>query len=239
MRKVLWTGLGLLVVMISLLVAVKSVMKTVPTGPLGNGVYAVNDGFVDMFVVREGRETICIDSGLTSGGIRKGFRRIGIDPDSVAAVFFTHSDRDHAGGAELFKNADFYLPGPEVQMVNGKTKRVIFGRERTNRISVVYKALKEGKNLRFGDIVVLPIWTPGHTPGSTSYLIDGKWLFTGDLLMLKKGRAVPNWKGLDMDAARSIESMKMLRRDLIGVDLLLTSHSGISRDFDKAMEEYK
>jgi glyoxylase-like metal-dependent hydrolase (beta-lactamase superfamily II) len=43
--------------------------------------------------------------------------------------------------------------------------------------------LKHGDTLTFGDHTIHVIATPGHTPGSTSFLIDDR-LFTGDALMI-------------------------------------------------------
>jgi glyoxylase-like metal-dependent hydrolase (beta-lactamase superfamily II) len=234
-RTIAWTGIGLGVMLVCLLAAAAGVMTPAPTGRVADGLYAVKDVFVDLYVVRIGAETVCIDAGLSPGSVEKGFRKIGIDPASVGAVFFTHSDRDHVGGARAFKNAVFYMPESEVRMVDGTTERVIFGKTRTNRIAVPYKVLKDGQSPTIGGIVIRSIPTPGHTPGSTSYVVNSRWLFTGDLLMLKRGRAVTAWKGLNMDTRVSAESAGKLARELTGIDLLLTSHGGVSRDFRKAM----
>jgi glyoxylase-like metal-dependent hydrolase (beta-lactamase superfamily II) len=39
--------------------------------------------------------------------------------------------------------------------------------------------------IRVGSIVAQKIHTPGHTPGSTSLLVDGKYLLTGDTLFVE------------------------------------------------------
>ncbi|WHX25764.1 MBL fold metallo-hydrolase [Virgibacillus halodenitrificans] len=50
-----------------------------------------------------------------------------------------------------------------------------------------YSALEEGKNITVGNtkVVVHPIYSPGHTIGSTSFIIDDKYLLTGDILFVK------------------------------------------------------
>ncbi|WP_121616084.1 MBL fold metallo-hydrolase [Virgibacillus halodenitrificans] len=50
-----------------------------------------------------------------------------------------------------------------------------------------YTALEEGKDITVGNtkVVVHPIYSPGHTIGSTSFIIDDKYLLTGDILFVK------------------------------------------------------
>jgi glyoxylase-like metal-dependent hydrolase (beta-lactamase superfamily II) len=43
--------------------------------------------------------------------------------------------------------------------------------------------LADGESLTVGPHRLKAVRTPGHTPGSTSYLLDGKYLFTGDTVM--------------------------------------------------------
>lgn len=43
--------------------------------------------------------------------------------------------------------------------------------------------LKDGQNIRLGNLVIKVIHTPGHTPGSCCFLVSGN-LFTGDTLFV-------------------------------------------------------
>jgi glyoxylase-like metal-dependent hydrolase (beta-lactamase superfamily II) len=51
-------------------------------------------------------------------------------------------------------------------------------------VSYPFSALEDGDALEFGSATVETIWTPGHTPESTSYLLDRRAIFTGDTLFL-------------------------------------------------------
>lgn len=44
--------------------------------------------------------------------------------------------------------------------------------------------LKDGTKIRFGNSELRVIHTPGHTPGSLSFVIDEKYVFTGDILFV-------------------------------------------------------
>jgi glyoxylase-like metal-dependent hydrolase (beta-lactamase superfamily II) len=50
--------------------------------------------------------------------------------------------------------------------------------------SYPFAALGDGDALRVGSAMLEALRTPGHTPESTSYLLDGLALFTGDTLFL-------------------------------------------------------
>jgi len=54
----------------------------------------------------------------------------------------------------------------------------------TDRVSFEYAPLKDGDIMRVGSAGLRALHTPGHTPESTSYLLDDRALFTGDTLFL-------------------------------------------------------
>jgi len=54
----------------------------------------------------------------------------------------------------------------------------------TDRVSFEYAPLKEGDNLHVGSAGLRVLHTPGHTPESACYLLNGWALFTGDTLFL-------------------------------------------------------
>jgi glyoxylase-like metal-dependent hydrolase (beta-lactamase superfamily II) len=51
-------------------------------------------------------------------------------------------------------------------------------------VSYPFSALGDGEALGVGAATLEAVRTPGHTPESTSYLLDGLALFTGDTLFL-------------------------------------------------------
>jgi glyoxylase-like metal-dependent hydrolase (beta-lactamase superfamily II) len=63
---------------------------------------------------------------------------------------------------------------------------------------------------RDGKTVVEAIHTPGHTPGSTSYLVDGRFLMSGDAVFIKSigrpdlGGKVDEWSGLLFETIQKV-----------------------------------
>jgi glyoxylase-like metal-dependent hydrolase (beta-lactamase superfamily II) len=51
-------------------------------------------------------------------------------------------------------------------------------------VSYPFSALGDGDVLEVGSATLEAIWTPGHTPESTSYPLDGRALFSGDTLFV-------------------------------------------------------
>ena len=51
-------------------------------------------------------------------------------------------------------------------------------------VSYPISALGDGDVLQVGSASLEAVWTPGHTPESTSYLLDGRALFSGDTLFV-------------------------------------------------------
>ena len=112
-------------------------MSPCPTQQLADGLYSINDTFVNMYLVQDGDNYIAIDAGNDSAAIVKGFRQLHIDPAKVTAVLLTHTDRDHVAALNLFKNAELRFAKEEEQMINGKTARAMgmnFGVEATHSI---------------------------------------------------------------------------------------------------------
>jgi glyoxylase-like metal-dependent hydrolase (beta-lactamase superfamily II) len=97
-----------------------------------------------------------------------------------------------------------------------------------------FSPLGDGEVLEVGSAKLEAVRTPGHTPESTSYLLDGRALFTGDTLFLSAvGRP-------DLDATpegsrqRARELYRSLRR-LLGLGpgtLVLPGHTAEPVAFD-------
>jgi glyoxylase-like metal-dependent hydrolase (beta-lactamase superfamily II) len=92
---------------------------------------------------------------------------------NVKYVADTHLHADHISGgrtlADIFE-ADYYLPPKDAK-----------------EVTYEYSKLEEGNDFAIGNTVVKvqPIYSPGHTIGSTSFIVDDRFLLTGDILFVK------------------------------------------------------
>jgi glyoxylase-like metal-dependent hydrolase (beta-lactamase superfamily II) len=196
------------------------------TGLIAPDLYAINDKHVALFLRKSGDELIAFDAGNKIENIVAGFKELGLDPLKVKAVFLTHSDEDHTTALPLFKNATVYLPEKEEPVVTGKQKRRFFVFSGANTLPVSqYTLVADGQEIRIGKDLVKAILTPGHTIGSTSYLLNGKYLFTGDLALIENGKLIPMPKPPSEDPKTLLESLKKV--EAMKVEMILTSHTGI------------
>jgi len=98
----------------------------------------------------------------------------------------THLHADHiSGGRKIAEsvNGTYWLPPKDAA-----------------EVTFSYESLEEGKMLTIGQtmIKIQPIYSPGHTIGSTSFIIDDTYLLSGDILFIDSiGR--PDLAGLAED----------------------------------------
>lgn len=189
---------------------------------------------VNLFIIKNGGNTICIDTGFGKEGVKRRLSKLGIGPLTVSHIFLTHSDYDHADGVDLFEKAEVYLSKEEEQMINRSTARA-FGTRYNSPICRKYNLLKDGEVIEIGNIVVKGLATPGHTPGSMSYLVNGTYLFVGDSLAITNGRAHTFPGFINMDTLTQKESIKKLAK-LKDIEIMFTAHSGYTDNFTDAMK---
>ena len=192
-----------------------------PTGVVTNNVSAIKSGIVNAFIYSKGSDRILIDTGTNTKKIQTGFAELGIELNSVDAVFFTHGDPDHVGGNALFEDVQFYI-GQESKVK--EYERYIFVDDRDI--------------IEIGEIKILAISAPGHRLGHTIYQIDDEYLFTGDALRLKKGKATPFLRMISSDYDTQVKSIHMIA-DLNNIKYVFTAHNGHTNNFEEAFQEWK
>jgi glyoxylase-like metal-dependent hydrolase (beta-lactamase superfamily II) len=92
---------------------------------------------------------------------------------SIIKTFETHRQADYISGSQpLSQNSGIPIIAPKADFMEA-----VFS----------YTPAKDGAVYSFsnGGPEVKAIHTPGHTPGSTSYLIDGKYLISGDTVFIQ------------------------------------------------------
>lgn len=209
----------------------------VPTGQIAENLYAVEIKDANLFIYTDGEHAVAIDAGYPRDGLEEELKQIPISPDSVTHLFLTHTDHDHTGGLGLFKNAQIHLAKDEEQMIDGTTSRLLWF-YRNPRIHRKYSLLSDGDIIRVGNTEIKAIATPGHTPGSVSFLINSTILFTGDTLILQNGHVRNFYRPFNMDTATQKESIRKLAK-MENIILLCTAHTGCTRDYAHAMNYWR
>ncbi|WP_299737328.1 MBL fold metallo-hydrolase [uncultured Rossellomorea sp.] len=91
---------------------------------------------------------------------------------TITNVFDTHLHADHiSGGRNIAEatNATYWLPPKDAE-----------------EVTFEYAALEDGNKVVIGNttIDITALYSPGHTIGSTSFVTDGKYLLSGDILFV-------------------------------------------------------
>ncbi|MCY8142741.1 MBL fold metallo-hydrolase [Bacillus haynesii] len=126
---------------------------------------------------------------------------------TIKHVVDTHLHADHISGGRLLRErtgAAYYLPPKDAEEVQFSCEPLV-----------------EGENISVGNagMKAEPIYSPGHTIGSTSLIIDNHYLLTGDILFVESiGR--PDLAGKAGDWAVDLrntlyEKYKQISDDLI------------------------
>ncbi|MEJ2609414.1 MAG: MBL fold metallo-hydrolase [Candidatus Thiodiazotropha sp.] len=120
---------------------------------------------------------------------------------NLSGILITHHHRDHIDLASTLAkshNCKIYLSSTEYRYYNMKLEPSVL--------------LKDRVAVTLGGMTILPIVTPGHTAGSTCYLINNA-LFTGDTLF-NEGTGVCFTEGGDpIQMFHSVQTLKQLISD--------------------------
>ncbi|MFJ7677899.1 MBL fold metallo-hydrolase [Peribacillus sp. NPDC097198] len=139
----------------------------------------------------------------------------------ITQVFDTHLHADHiSGGRQIAEstNATYWLPPKDAT-------EVVFG----------YEPLENGKVVKIGHtaIEIQALYSPGHTIGSTSFVVDEKYLLTGDILFIDSiGR--PDLAGLAEDWVGDLrETLYTRYKELSDELIVLPSHFMIIEELNE------
>lgn len=210
-------------------------MSPSATQEITSGVYAIKDGKVNMFLVKGNDIYIAVDAGNDPTLVRQEMQKLSIDPLKVTAVFLTHTDSYHVGALGLFANAKIYISKAEEQMVKKQKPRffAIHNKKMSN-----YKLLDDNQAINISGLKVKGIATPGHTPGSMCYVVNDAYLFVGDAMSLKEGKATLYYKLFNMDSETAKQSIKKLTT-LQNLKYVFTAHYGFSDNPVKVFDSYR
>ncbi|MBO0607625.1 MBL fold metallo-hydrolase [Myceligenerans salitolerans] len=175
-------------------------------------VFRCSGTHVNWYLLREGRHLTLIDAGWSgdTAAVVASVVAVGCDPRDVRAIVITHAHADHLGGARHFRreygtpvhmaaadaehaaNGELEQPRPlDVVRRLGGRRALRWGLDVARAGALRRRSLPGAVPLPDGDSwepldlpgAPVPVATPGHTSGSTSYMLPGGLLATGDALI--------------------------------------------------------
>ena len=140
----------------------------------------------------------------------------------------------------LFQNAALYIGEVENRYLTGEVRRkVIYHLYKLPQVTINNKKvlLQDGEVINIDGIKIECFLVPGHTWGHMVYLVDDRYLFTGDTIWFGADGGYSFISALAEDnelAVRSLTALeeKLRRRDLH--PLFITGHTGWTDNMDFA-----
>lgn len=215
---------------------------------ISQGLYALKDKDVNVFIFRNRNDIIAIDSGYkNTENITNELRKYNINENDISNVFITHLDLDHAGGIDnrcrkVFPNAKIYIGKIEEKYLKNELNRKqigFFGLKSPIKLSNGYYLLEDKQIIHIGTIKLQAFLVPGHTLGHLWFLINDKYLFTGDSIILVKGNGYSFYNQWNVNSSMNIKSIKKIKNiiDINSIEIIITSHSGYTNNIINAFSQ--
>jgi metallo-beta-lactamase class B len=208
-------------------------------------VHFVGTSELGAFLVTTPAGHVLIDGGApeSTAAIEASIRALGFDPRDIRVLLTTQAHYDHVGSLAHFQR----LSGGRVEVMEGDAALVesggradyLFGdagpRFRFDPVKVD-RTLHDGDTVALGGVTLTARRTPGHTPGSTTWVTTVKdgarsynVVFAGSTSINPGTRLVgtPSYPGIAEDFARAFKVLESLNPDVF-----LAAHTGFF-----AMEE--
>lgn len=170
--------------------------------PAVHQIYRVAKGCMAYLAV-SGTEAVAIDAPRN---VRNVLDLAGQLKVRIVHVLDTHLHADHiSGGREVARQtgAEYHVNPLDVQGA-----------------AYSYTPLTDGSRISFGASSLEVVHSPGHTPGSTSFLLDEKMLFTGDIIM-KESIGRPDLGGMSVPWATQLYDTLFKRFARFGDEIMV------------------
>lgn len=187
-------------------------------------------------LVETGEGLALFDGALPQSAERivENIRSIGFDPLDIAAIFVSHAHFDHAGGVAALQR----YTGATVYTSSEGRKALLAGALQPDDpqyspddpanfpavASVV--AVADDNEVQVGDLGIKAIYTPGHTPGGTSWTWESCALGTCNQVVYADSLTAVSAKGYRFSAGPAANQLiaSADRISLLDCDILLSPH---------------
>ncbi|OBK38205.1 MBL fold metallo-hydrolase [Mycobacterium sp. 1245111.1] len=177
----------------------------------GDGIAAQMRNFAYLIGDRQTGDCVVVDPAYAAGDLVDALEADGMH---LSGVLVTHHHPDHVGGSMM----GFELKGLAELMervsvpIHVNSEEALFVSRITGIPMSDLTSHHNGDKVNVGDVEIELLHTPGHTPGSQCFLLDGR-LVAGDTLFLE-GCGRTDFPGGDSDEIfRSLQKLAQLSGD--------------------------
>jgi metallo-beta-lactamase class B len=199
-----------------------------PFAIVGN-IYYVGTAELGSFLITTPEGHILLDTPLESEThlVLDSIRKLGFNPEDIRILLNSQAHYDHTGGlAEIKKlsGARMMAGRPDVEALRrGGRGDFAFGDRLLFPPVVVDRPLDDGDEITLGGTRIITRLTPGHTQGTTTYLLDVeeggssyRVVIAGSVSINPGVRLAnpPSYEGIAEDYARSFQVLESLHPDV-------------------------
>jgi hydroxyacylglutathione hydrolase len=165
------------------------IIETFPVGPLQCNCTILADP--------ASREAVVIDPGDEPERILRALEEAKLSP---VALLHTHAHLDHITGSRVVREATgapIRIHPADRPLYDALPEQAAFFGLRADAPLPPDGGLEDASTIEFGPYTLRVLHTPGHTPGSTCFLLDGDAprLFSGDTLFRRSIGRTDLWGG--------------------------------------------
>ena len=197
-----------------------------------NGLNTIKDGYVSAFSIDTEQGLVLVDAGGTKDAksIEVSLSNQEKSLDDVQHILLTHAHTDHVAGLPAFSNAKTYSMPEEHDRI-----------EEEQEVEINH-TLEDGVAMDMGNVQIIPLWVPGHTPGNAVFLINEVLIMGDTASSTDKGEIVPSPSFFNEDQEMSEQAIADLYERIVDetldVSWIVFSHSGPLEGTD-ALERYR
>lgn len=198
---------------------------------LAGPIYFVGTAHLAAFLIHTPQGHILIDGGMPSTApvIEKSIREMGFKPEDIRVLLTTQAHFDHVGSHAHFKKLSGaraeVMQGDEQLLRDGGKSDYLFGTRSDYHFPrvPVDRVLKDGDIITIGGARLTARHTPGHTPGSATYVMtvreagkDYQVVFAASTTVNPGTRLVnnPSYPGILEDFRRTFDVLQSLKPDI-------------------------
>jgi len=207
--------------------------KTVPPFKIFDNLYYVGNDAVSAYLLVTNKGIILIDAlyAKYTSDIPAACKQLGFDVKNIKYILCTHGHFDHCEGAgeiQKLTHARIGMTKPDWQMAEGSLKDdYVSVTTKLNRDWVIH----DNDSLVLGNTTIHFFETPGHTPGTLSFVFpvrDGNSVYKAFMF----GGVGLNFEGM----ARTQMYLNSVDRIMLmkGIQVNISNHPGPGKIFEKA-----
>ncbi|HEV2199123.1 MAG TPA: MBL fold metallo-hydrolase [Bryobacteraceae bacterium] len=150
----------------------------IPATEIFDGVYIIGNAGTAAYVFKTSAGLLMFDSlsaNQTESQLLPGFQKLGLNPADVKIIVMGHGHADHFGGSPYFQEhfgSKVYIATADWDMMEHPPA----GQKKGPPVALPKHDadVKEGEPIVLGDLKLMPVAIPGHTPGSMGYIFPIK-----------------------------------------------------------------